>query len=887
MYEDRPYQTRAEAALRDAVKNGKRSIVLQAKCGCHAIGQLIMLHTGDRVPVEDVVVGDVLMGGDGTPRRVLSLCRGRGLMYRVVPKKGDSFVVNEDHVLTVHVLVRGTPAEQCSLVDVKLKDWLLWNNSLRFNSTLVRSGEVEFPLRRTHCNVFGDRWMPVDPYFLGALLGDGSLIRQIGLTTVDGVMKDEVYRQAAASGLRVREDVSSRTGVSTFFFAAKERGGRNGLRNLLRSIGVVGKDGSRKTIPDQYLFSDVPDRLQILAGLLDTDGYLDHGCYDYISQSQQLADGVVFLARSVGLAAYVRPCVKRCQTGGGGVYYRVSISGEVSRIPCRLDRKIADKRIINKNALRVGFSVDVIGEGEFFGFTLDGDGRYLMGDFTITHNSGKTVLASRLIKSAVAKGKKCMFLAPRIELIDQTVNKLRDFGIPHSLIVAEKKGLPDLTSPVLVCSKDTLVSRCFDHGRRRKKYDLPPADLVIPDEAHLSLAPQYRRLLEHYRGKSIVIGLTATPARPNGRGMDDFYDHMVITCSNDELLAGGWTVPYKCYAPYIPDLEDVDVGADGDYVVGQLEVKMNRPCLVGNIYQKWHNLGENRPTLVFASSVKHSLSIMEEFRAHGVAASHVDADTDPEVRAQILQNFTDGVIKVLVNVGIFIIGNDLPFVSCIVLARPTKSLVLFLQAIGRGSRPCPERGKTDCILIDHAGAVYNHCMPDEDIPWTLDHSTKIEGVVDREKKEGKIKKPVCCPVCTALFSGSNTCPICGHVLETRGRAVDTVDGDLVQVVRVAKKDVPWHEKLRYWQRCLAVAAARDQTFAMAACMFKGQYEQWPEDITPVLPSLPIPDNLPVEMQHMNQYRRRQLKVRQVFPNYSAEERKIKRMQQDESCSLFV
>jgi hypothetical protein len=312
-------------------------------------------------------------------------------MVRIIPVKGRGFVVNLDHVLTLDMV---HPYKR-QRIDVSVRDWLQWPKTKKMYSKLVRS-DAHFEVSMTP--------LLVDPRLLGLLLGDGSFLGTPNLTNTHPRVLWYARQQAERMGLfftPTRTDGSS----STSWRFSAGRWTRNPLRKALSTLGLMGVNSGNKFVPKQYKTASRQVRLEVLAGLMDTDGSVSCGGFDYTSKSQQLAEDVCFLARSVGLAAYMRPCAKSCQTGASGQYYRVFVSGDCSIIPSLFRR--AKKRRQIKDVLHTGFRVEVIGEEDFYGFTLDGDGRYLMDDFTLTHNTGKTTLIR-----VVAEEFKCMILTP-------------------------------------------------------------------------------------------------------------------------------------------------------------------------------------------------------------------------------------------------------------------------------------------------------------------------------------------------------------------------------------------------------------------------------------------------------------------------------------------
>lgn len=364
-------------------------LFLEAPTGCHAPGQGILMYDGSVKNVENIKIGDSLMGPDSEPRNVLSLAYGASPMVRIIPVKGDPFIVNVDHVLTLQRTCgkRGkdsvrSDCKDGEIVDVSVRTWLSWSKWYKHIYKLVRTG-ASFSVSDLDPLLF------IEPYFMGVLLGNGGYTTGSPcVTTVDVEIEEEIYRQAAQHGLSVRRDIKPDSIAPSYYMTGE--GGSNFLTDRLRHFGLFGKGSSEKFIPKRYMVATLEDRLNVLAGLMDTDGHLDNNCYDYISKSRQLAEDVAFLARSLGMAAYMSRVEKYDQNGHGGIYYRVYISGDVDAIPCRLPRKQASPRRQKKNVLRTGLSVEYVGDGEYYGFELDGDGRYLMDDFTITHNTGKS-----------------------------------------------------------------------------------------------------------------------------------------------------------------------------------------------------------------------------------------------------------------------------------------------------------------------------------------------------------------------------------------------------------------------------------------------------------------------------------------------------------------
>ena len=389
--------------------------------------------------------------------------------------------------------------------------------------------------------------------------------------------------------------------------------------------------------------------------------------------------------------------------------------------------------------------------------------------------SGKTVMASSIVKRAVNKGNKVLFLAHRRELISQCSNKLSAFGIDHGIIMAGQR--TEGWHSVQVASVDTLRARAITSKRMK----LPEADIVIIDECHRSLSNTYRKIISEY-ADSFLIGLTATPCRGDGLGLGHIYSDMVCAPSIKNLTNKGHLVPARYFAPSIPDLKGVKITA-GDYNTKQLASRMDTGELVGDIVTNFIRIAPKKKAVVFASSVQHSINLKESFEAAGIAAGHIDGETPSEERDETLKQLESGEIQVLCNCLVLTEGWDCPSAEVCVLARPTKSLGLYLQMVGRVLRPM--EGKDEALIIDHSGAVYQHGFVEDEFEWDLDPKQKIQQKKKRETK--RETKPITCEKCFNVYEKLRACPSCGAVHIKKGRALIVGDGDLGEVDKLSRK----------------------------------------------------------------------------------------------------
>lgn len=786
----RPYQLHGHDLLRAAYRAGKRRILYVMPCGCHRKGQRILLADGRSITVEDVRVGDQLMGPGGDPRTVLALARGFGRMATITPKKGEPFTVNEDHVLTLY-RQKDHGVSGKVLVDIRLGDFDKWAPSRKSIHYLQRSG-AEFGGLPNRVDFFRE----IDPYFLGVIVGDGSL-KSIGIATTDPEIEAECYREADRWGLSVREDKTQ--GKCPMYFLAGPRGGINPLRRALESFGLHKnvKCGD-KFIPDAYRLADRRTRLEVLAGLIDTDGSLAKSGFDFISKSKRLATDVVFLARSVGLAAYRMECRKSCQTGAVGTYHRVSVTGDCDMVPCRIKRKKAPPRRQIKNVLRVGFKYQWLSDPEdFYGFTLDGDGRYLLEDFTITHNSGKTVSACHVIDGAIKRGHRCLFVVDQRMLVNQAHARLASYGIKAGVIMGNR---PRTSEPVQVASVQTLARR--EHE---------PWDIVIVDEGHHATSPTYRALLPRY---PCIIGLTATPFRMGGKGLGDVFDALVEPVTTSELVAQGVLIAPTVYShPNVPDVSSLRV-KKGDYQIEQLAEAADQPRLLGDIVEHWQARAAGRRTIVAATRIEHSKHIAEAFLKAGIPAEHIDGTVADR---GALERLESGETLVLCQVSLLGEGFDLPALEVAVCARPTASLRWWIQFQGRVMRAAP--GKEGCTILDHAGNARVHGLV------TAKREHTLEGVVS-----AKVASLRTCPVCWVVCSpGVSVCPECGAELARErkaGAAVpEVVDGQLVEFRGMSQA-----ERLEWYAGIVAIASEKEYRLGWARNQYREHFGVWPRKV---------------------------------------------------------
>jgi DNA repair protein RadD len=396
--------------------------------------------------------------------------------------------------------------------------------------------------------------------------------------------------------------------------------------------------------------------------------------------------------------------------------------------------------------------------------------------------SGKTPTLADIAKKAAAKGTSVLVLAHRRELIKQASNKLMDADVSHGIIAP---GFTPSREIVQVGSVQT-VARRLD--------ELPQFGLIIVDEAHHSIAGSYKKIIEA-QPNAKLLGVTATPERLDGRGLGKSsggcFDDIIIGPSVSELIELGFLTPARIFAPAdAPDLSGIRTKM-GDYETAGLLAKIDVPTLTGDVVAHYAQHSPGLPAIAFCITVEHAKHVAATFKAAGwrAVAAH-GGMTAPERDASI-NGLATGAVQILCTCDLVSEGLDVPAVGAVILLRPTKSLGLFLQQVGRGLRPAP--GKQHLIVLDHAGCTMQHGLPDSPRPWSLDGRPKKE-------KPPAIKQ---CKSCWALHSPAPSCPSCGFVYpkakEGEGRQIEQRDGVLAEITGdrlAAMRAVPIQQLLK-------------------------------------------------------------------------------------------
>lgn len=437
---------------------------------------------------------------------------------------------------------------------------------------------------------------------------------------------------------------------------------------------------------------------------------------------------------------------------------------------------------------------------------------------------GKTILSAHIVSGALSKRKRMAFTVPALSLVDQTFKRFVENGIsPGDMGVMQgDHAWRRPHAPLQICSVQTLASRGFPEN----------VDHVAVDECHLRFAALDRWMAA--KPDLLFTGLSATPW---SKGMGNHWDALVIPATIGQLIDLGWLSKFRVFAASHPDLSGVKVVA-GDYHEGQLSAVMSSKTIVADVVSNWLEKGEQRPTLCYAVDRAHAALLHDQFQGCGVTSAYIDGLTPSVERETIIAAFQRGEIKVINSVGTMTTGVDVDC-RCIILARPTKSEILFVQIIGRGLRTAP--GKEDCLIFDHTDTTLTLGMVTD-----IHHDRLRTAKADAEEKEAKKNQdapatpvPKECLRCHCLIPvHTPECPSCGYK-PVRVSTVVCEDGELTEFGKPAaaggKKKAETavtrlaaQGKQKIYSQLLAIQGPRADGWV--AHKYKTIFEVWPRGL---------------------------------------------------------
>ena len=376
---------------------------------------------------------------------------------------------------------------------------------------------------------------------------------------------------------------------------------------------------------------------------------------------------------------------------------------------------------------------------------------------------GKTHAATDIVRLCIERGRRVWFLAHLREILDDTSGRLTAAGIHHGSIRA---GMPaDYSQMVQVVAVQTAV----------KRPTLPRPHLIIIDECHLAVASSYQKVIAA-AGHPLLLGLTGTPQRLDGRGMREVFDELVWTCSTAELIDEGLLAPVRVFAPPGADLSGIG-RRGGDFDQGQAGAVMSKSAVVGDALSHWKKLCHGRRGVAFTTTVPHAEAVADQWRSAGYRAVAVHGGSGGANRREAIDGLRAGRLDLVACAQLWIAGVDVPEIDAVIWLRPTESITSWLEGNGRGLRIA--QGKRDLLVLDHVGNTKRLGHPLQVHPWTLDG--KVGG-----KKDAAPSVKVCPKCFAALPSAQQVCPECGHQFVAERRELQHADGELVEVTQVTQ-----------------------------------------------------------------------------------------------------
>lgn len=389
--------------------------------------------------------------------------------------------------------------------------------------------------------------------------------------------------------------------------------------------------------------------------------------------------------------------------------------------------------------------------------------------------AGKTALTVHMMATAASRGKTSMFIVHQTELLQQTSEALWNQKLSHGMIAPGKR---KSKLPAQVASVQTLV-------RRLENYAAP--DLIIIDECHRAAASTYQKVIAAYP-RARVIGLTATPRRTDGKGLDDLFDVIVEGPTIRELIDAGFLADYELIAPPIDGLDVSDVKTKmGDYDKKELAEAVDKPTITGDAVNAYKRHTPGQRCVVMCVNIDHAYHVAEQYKASGVPAAVIEGKMTGAERQRIMRDFKSGEIRVVCNVQLLVEGVDLPSIQVVQWLRPTQSMIIWMQGNGRGLRPAP--GKLGLTIIDHVQNWTRHGLPDDDREWSLKAREKGKRKT-KEDEEAELAIQQCMNCYHVFKTGPDRCPSCGEALPRKARPeIEVIDGELekIDVAQIRKE----------------------------------------------------------------------------------------------------
>lgn len=691
------------------------ALIATADCGiiettvgwgkCHHPDTPIIMYDGSIKKAKDIKVGDFLMGDDSRARRVLTTTVGHGPMYRYKPTHGAEYIFNGAHKLSLlHCVgststeVAGTRYRKGDILDIAIEDWIKLPKWKQANFKAYRVG-VDF----AECDK-----PDLDPYFVGAYLGDGTE-HHAQITTPDNEILDYCadYARSIGWSCRLENPEGKCTSIRIYEADIHKKKMQAPMLRIRQACGITIHEHGRY-ITDAYKFGSRETRLQLLAGLLDTDGYLNGtSTFEISTKWPRLAEDIAFVARSLGLEVRDHVSTKGCQTGHVGIYHRITILGHTEWIPTKVPRKQAKGWEVEKHdPTHTGFTIEPIGDGDFYGFSVDGNHRYLLGDFTVTHNS---FLISVLCKAF-----------PTLRIVVCTSS----LSVVNTLYEYLMKQIPREVG-IIGGGKDTAKGKRVIISTLKSLSKIPKdePDLICCDECHdVGDNDAGHTIMQFYFARK--FGFSATPVRNDGTGlaMEAIFGPTILQMSYEASVQAGMVTPMKY--TMLPCTWCSDF----------LKRGQDLPEIVVKRYSYWANVARNKAiarlvsevwnttdaqVLVMCATLEHAIQLSQLMPWMVVAhygnvdeatlRRHLKPDKFPNLDfskykmntkdlERIRMAFGKGTLRGVISTYVFKQGVNVVHLQLLIRADGATSKIASIQIPGRLSRL--DEGKEYAYLVD-------------------------------------------------------------------------------------------------------------------------------------------------------------------------------------------
>ena len=671
---------------------------------CARIGTKVIKYDGTICKVEELNPGDLLMGPDSKPRTVLSTNIQYGDIYKINPTRGDAWYCNDVHILTLKHTVTN------EIIDIPLDEYLKKNKKFKHYYKQFSVG----------VNFNNNKELEIDPYFFGIWFGDGTKtisktasnkkqLSNIEVTTMDSEVVSKLQKIAVVNNCRLnRKQYGDRCPSYSIVANSKEK---SYLLNKMRKV----LDHNLKT-PKEYLTSSRKNRLEFLAGWIDSDGHLHNNCYEISQKRKDWTDDIAFLARSLGFKVIVS---EKWNKQFEKMYYRIGISGNVSEIPVKIERKKASKRRQKKDACRTGFKIEPNGQDYYVGIELDQDGRFLLGDFTVTHN---TYLAAQMAAKfdvptmIYVVGKDLLYQTH--EAVEEALNE--EVGIiGDGQCIIRKFNVCSVWTAITSFNLKMQISlddedwipevKPASIEKERIRKAVQNCQMAIFDEAQYLACDTVQQIYKASKKCQHIFGLSGTDWRDDGADLllESVCGPRIYSLTSSELINGGYLVPPKISMVNMPKMPGLPAKWPSVYSKYITNNDIRNQAII-NASTKLYEM--DRKILVLVRYIKHGNILNKELNK-SFKTYFVNGNIDGKTRQNVKKEFESGNLDCLIASSVFDIGIDIPCLDGLILAGGGKSTVRCLQRVGRVIRNYP--GKKDAFIydpIDNARYVKDHSL---------------------------------------------------------------------------------------------------------------------------------------------------------------------------------